>query len=217
MPLSIAHVAVYGGGASGRLPVSHATLHNPPCLDLTDPINVSDTVVPPVALQAASGDSGLRSPNAPRENALSDVLSHPISSTTLAEENCTPTLPFLSFHTFKGSLGQRSQSPPPVLLSSITNIQSHRAPVPLPDHSRIVAQVTAALDEGSMEEDSDQEEDVSEGTDDQMSEEEEPDDLMTLDQFQEEARREALIRKGSLLAVQTQKKGRLEKGETSHS
>lgn len=68
-----------------------------------------------------------------------------------------------------------------------------------------------------MEEDSDQEEDVSEGTDDQMSEEEEPDDLMTLDQFQEEARREALICKGSLLAVETQKKGRLEKGETSHS
>ncbi|XP_039120543.1 uncharacterized protein LOC120256952 [Dioscorea cayenensis subsp. rotundata] len=64
-----------------------------------------------------------------------------------------------------------------------------------------------------MEEDSDQDEGDSVESDDQMSEEDDTDDLMTLDQMQEEARREALIRKGSLLAVETQKKGRVEKGD----
>lgn len=69
-----------------------------------------------------------------------------------------------------------------------------------------------------MDEDSDPEGSASEESDDQMSEEEdEPDDLMTLDQYQEEARRVALIRKGPILDVETQKKGRLEVGEDSHS
>lgn len=67
-----------------------------------------------------------------------------------------------------------------------------------------------------MEEDSDNDDDASEDSEDQMSEGDEPDDHMTLDQYQEEARRVALIRKGSLLDVETLKKGRLEMGESSH-
>lgn len=81
------------------------------------------------------------------------------------------------------------------------------------EHSRLVAQVSEALEDGTMEEDSDQDEGDSVESDDQMSEEDDTDDLMNLDQMQEEARREALIRKGSLLAVETQKKGRVEKGD----
>ncbi|XP_039137800.1 uncharacterized protein LOC120275327 [Dioscorea cayenensis subsp. rotundata] len=46
--------------------------------------------------------------------------------------------------------------------------------------------------------------------DDPDVEEDEPDDHMTLDQYQEEARRVALVRKGPLLDVESQKKGRLE-------
>lgn len=45
---------------------------------------------------------------------------------------------------------------------------------------------------------------------DEMTEGDEPDDLMTLGQCQSEARREALIRKGSQASMPFLKKGRVE-------
>lgn len=48
-----------------------------------------------------------------------------------------------------------------------------------------------------------------------MSNEEGPDDMMTLDQYLEEVRRKALIRKGSHYSALFLKKGRLEFGNPS--
>lgn len=59
----------------------------------------------------------------------------------------------------------------------------------------MVDSVSAALEEEGMDEDNNQEEGLSEKDDDILSNEEGPDNSMTLDQFQEEARREALVRK----------------------
>lgn len=71
-----------------------------------------------------------------------------------------------------------------------------------------------------MEEDNSEEEEYSyEDEDDEMSEEEHPDDssddAMTLIQYQTEARRDALVRKGSSIPSISPKKGRLEPGGPS--
>lgn len=68
-------------------------------------------------------------------------------------------------------------------MSSIAEDLSLNTVNPNLDHSKLVDQVTTALDDGYMEEDSDQDDEASEDSDDQMFEEEEPDDLMTLDQY----------------------------------
>lgn len=69
-----------------------------------------------------------------------------------------------------------------------------------------------------MEADDCQDEDFSdEDDDDEMSEEEilpdSPDDDMTLAQYQTEARRDSLVRKGSNIPSSSPKKGRVEPGE----
>lgn len=78
-----------------------------------------------------------------------------------------------------------------------------------------VDRVVAALDGDPVEEGSDGEDSFSEDDGSAMSDDEEHDDLMTLDQYQEEVHREALIRKGSHSRITSQKKGRMEIGEPS--
>lgn len=63
-----------------------------------------------------------------------------------------------------------------------------------------------------MEEDGSEEEDYSDDEDDEMSGDDCPDDDMTLNQYQDEVRREALIRKSSLEADVSPKKGRVDPG-----
>lgn len=60
-----------------------------------------------------------------------------------------------------------------------------------------------------MEEDSN-EDTTDDDDEDEMSDDEEADDNMTLVQFQEEARREALIRKSTPYSGSSPKKGRME-------
>lgn len=75
--------------------------------------------------------------------------------------------------------------------------------------------VSAALEEDDMEENNSQDEDYSEDEDDEVEEspDDGPDDSMTLIQYQTEARREALVRKGSNLSDLSPKKGRIESEE----
>lgn len=62
-----------------------------------------------------------------------------------------------------------------------------------------------------MEEDSDGDDVFSDEEDDEMPDDvEEPDDSMTLVQYQEEARRDALVRKGSYTSSVSPKNGRVE-------
>lgn len=201
------------GRASGRLPISHSTLHSSLGMDLTAPDSISDPPGNPAALPTVPGESGMRFSNAPQEPPYPTSPSYPAPSSVQSKTNPSPTPQLHSTPRGIRPLDQRSRSPPPVLMQSISDGHSPRTLSLSQDHSRLVDQVSAALDEGSMEEDSGHNDDDSVEFDDQMSEEDEPDDMMTLDQFQEETRREALIRKGSLLAVETQKKGRVEKGE----
>lgn len=203
------------GGASGRLPVSHATLHLSPGAESAFTDTISDPPGSPLYLLAVTGESTLKSSNIFREpkSSLPNKSSHSDLSPVpyMNKPSSTPTRhPPLSGI---GPLIQRSHSPLPVLVQSITGDHPSNSLSLSQEHSRLVAQVSEALEDGTMEEDSDQDEGDSVESDDQMSEEDDTDDLMTLDQMQEEARREALIRKGSLLAVETQKKGRVEKGD----
>lgn len=70
-----------------------------------------------------------------------------------------------------------------------------------------------------MEEDDSQDDGYSDEDDEDMSDEEEddvgPDDSMTLVQYQAEARRDALVRKGSNISDVTPKKGRVDLGGSS--
>lgn len=85
-----------------------------------------------------------------------------------------------------------------------------------PLHSLVVEKVSSALDTGEMEEDCDDEDDdYSDEEDEEMPDDDVPEDSMTLVQYLEEARREALIRKGSQYSDVSTKKGRLEVGGPS--
>lgn len=76
-------------------------------------------------------------------------------------------------------------------------------------HTSLVEKVSSALEAGDMEEDSSNDEDLSDEDDDVLSDDDCSDDDMTLNQYQEEARRDALIRKSSLVAEVSSKKGEL--------
>lgn len=85
--------------------------------------------------------------------------------------------------------------------------------------------VSNALNEGIMEEESSNDDEVSdeddvdddemfaEDVDDEMVADEGPDNSMTLFQYQEGLRRDFLIRKNSHSMISSQKKGRLEPGD----
>lgn len=113
---------------------------------------------------------------------------------------------------------RRQTSPPPTLRSSLQppfTSSSHPNPC---SHSDLVEKISAALEVEGMEADDCQDEDFSdEDDDDEMSEEEilpdSPDDDMTLAQYQTEARRDSLVRKGSNIPSSSPKKGRVEPGE----
>lgn len=224
------------GGASGRPLVSHTTFHNSPCLDETAPNPTCDPVdpsVPSADLPITSRDPALSPDRAPRDSAQrhpivardpTPAANHlpPVPSPLPSDLHPTLNPPPLLLPNGNVPLVQRSRSPPPVLLTSLTTPFPHTSGNPNQDHSLLVNQVNAVLDneslvDGSMDEGSDQEVCDSDDSDDQMSDGEEPDDLMTLDQYCSEARREALVRKGSLLPMDTQKKGRIERGEPSLS
>lgn len=204
------------GGASGRRLSPLSTLHDNPGLAVSVPSDHPDISDPPVALPKVPGNSNSLLSKAPRDSSLVSVAPHPVASHIPMENSLPHTQPLRLLPKTIDPLEYRHRSPPPVLLSSIAEDSSPPAN-PNPEHSNLVDRLTAALDDGSMEEDSDQDDDESENSDDQMSEEGEPEDLMTLNQFQEEARRVALIRKSPLLDVESQKKGCLEMGESSHS
>lgn len=112
----------------------------------------------------------------------------------------------------------RSKSPPPVLRSSV---QSLPVPPPQPDsnpHSDIVERVSNALDEEDMVEDESQGEESSDEDDDnemadQILSDTCSEDNMTLYQYQMEARRETLVRKGPSIHSTSPKKGRMEADE----
>lgn len=206
------------GGASGWWHGSHVSSHDSSCPDISVPTVGSVTVAPLVTLPDVSWDSGSRPPNEHRDSTVSSDTPFPVTSNVLLGANPSPTQLHPPYPEKNGPLISRNSSPPPVLLSSIGENPSLNPANPISDHLKLVGQVSGVLEEGSMDEDSDPDGSASEDLDDQMSEEEdEPDNLMTLDQYQEEARRVALIRKGSILDVETQKKGRLEVGEASHS
>lgn len=111
----------------------------------------------------------------------------------------------------------RSNSPPPILHSSL-HTPPHRPSQPeRSPHLLIVDQVSAALNEEIMDEDSDGDpdddidsDDDGESDDDGMSQDDEPEDDMTLIQYQAEVRRDALIRKSSHSSCSSPKKGRME-------
>lgn len=112
----------------------------------------------------------------------------------------------------------RSKSSNHVLRSSITPASPSQPSVPTTSHGALVDIVSAALEDDGIEEDNSQDEDYSDDEDDdEMSTEESPDegpdDSMTLIQYQTEARREALVRKGSNLSDRSPKKGRIESEE----
>lgn len=106
-----------------------------------------------------------------------------------------------------------SSSPPPILRSSLQDIAS---PACIGDqsHSSQVEKVSSALDPGLIEEDSSKDEDFSADEHEEMSDDGDPDDDMTLNQYQEEARRDALIRKNSQTSDVLPKKGRVEAGSS---
>lgn len=70
----------------------------------------------------------------------------------------------------------------------------------------VVDKFSEALDTGNMEESSVPDNDDSIELDEQMIDDDEPDDMMTLDQYQDEAWCEALIKKWSYPAAASQKK-----------
>lgn len=112
----------------------------------------------------------------------------------------------------------RSNLSPPILRSSILPHPPLPSSVDSDVHLMIVEKVSAALDEGDMEEDSNTEEGSSEDDkeDEVMSDNDDPDDSMTLVQYQDEARHESLIRKGLYATNCSQKKGRVKpKGSSS--
>lgn len=185
-------------------------------MEVSVPPDNSDIADPPVTLPHAPRDSGMRPSNVHWDSSIPSDPSPPVISHIPLEKTSPLTQPSHRPPKIIEPLDRRHRSPPPVLLSSIVEDSSLNVASPNPEHSKIVGQVTAALDDGSMEEDSKYDDEASEDSDAQMSEEEEPDDLMTLNQYQEEARRVALICKGTLLDVEFLKKGRLEKGESSH-
>lgn len=103
-------------------------------------------------------------------------------------------------------------SPPPILRSSLhppspCSPQSERDA-----HLLVVDHVSAALLDGDMDKDSTGDTGLSDDDGDakEMSEDGDPDDDMTLVQYQEEARREALIRKNTHSSCSSLKKGRME-------
>lgn len=108
-----------------------------------------------------------------------------------------------------------SSSPPPVVRSSIFSSPPSIIPNPNCSHAMAVDKVSAALDGDPGEDDSGGDDCHSDEDGSAMSDDDETDDLMTLDQYQEEVRRENLIRKGTLSGSPSMKKGRLEAGESS--
>lgn len=158
----------------------------------------------------------MRHPKVLRDPTTPTDMPPPVISKTMIEKTPPFSQPLNPHHKVKELLDLQHPSPPPILLSSLAGYPSPNSIAPNPEHAKLVSQVTVALDEGSMEDDNDQDDEASNESDDQISEEEEPDDLMTSDQYQEEAQRVALIRKGSILDVESQKKRRLEMGETNH-
>lgn len=118
----------------------------------------------------------------------------------------------------KGDGSHRPCSPPPVLRSSIQlalDVPSRLTNTP---HSILVDNVSNSLVEEDMDEDGSQDDESSgEDDDEDMSEEALldvcPDDDMTLYKYQAEARREALVRKGSNIHNTSPKKWRLGLGE----
>lgn len=109
----------------------------------------------------------------------------------------------------KSPIFSRSNSPPPILRTSFQSsnprpLQAERDP-----HLLVVDQVSAALLDGDMDEDSDEGADSSGDEDEEMPDDEDPDNDVTLVQYQEEARREALIRKSAHSFCSSPKKGRM--------
>lgn len=100
-------------------------------------------------------------------------------------------------------------------------MQSFTVPPPQPDsnpHSDIVERVSNALDEEDMVEDESQGEESSDEDDDnemadQILSDTCSEDNMTLYQYQMEARRETLVRKGPSIHSTSPKKGRMEADE----
>lgn len=132
-------------------------------------------------------------PNLAVEKGKGDVVA---PSLTQPHESSNPTITLYSSPgKGKSPIFNRSNSPPPILHSPLVF-----APPPLPSEARdlrstVVDSVSAALEEEGMDEDNNQEEGLSENDDDILLDEEGPDNSVTLDQFQEEARRETLVRK----------------------
>lgn len=115
----------------------------------------------------------------------------------------------------KYHVSPRPPSPPPILRSTLPTLNPHPPDSLNSSHISIVDRVASALDSGDsgdMEEDCSEDEDPSDEDEVDTSDDEGLDDSMTLNQYQEEARRDALIRKSINVAKVSPKKGRMEAG-----
>ncbi|XP_039123445.1 uncharacterized protein LOC120260068 [Dioscorea cayenensis subsp. rotundata] len=115
------------GGASGRRHNSNATLHVPPSMVASDPLVRPDTAPLPVTLSQASGDSESHSPNVHRDSPPPPVISH-----THSEKTPPITQPQIPYPKISVTLDRRHRSPPPVLLSSITESSILNGANPIP-------------------------------------------------------------------------------------
>lgn len=74
----------------------------------------------------------------------------------------------------------------------------------------LVDNITNAFQKDCSDHDCDGDDGSFNGSDEDMSDGDEPDDMMTLVQYQEEARKENLIRKGTYETSSSHKKGRVD-------
>lgn len=151
--------------------------------------------------------------NIPQDSVISFSWDSPSSVAPIQEYSATPLALLPSQQPNKGdkSHHKHSSSPPPVLRTSIPLITPQLEVDPIRTHSMLVDKVNNILQDppsyGISDEDVD--DGSSENSEDEMVEDDDPDDMMTIVQYQSEAHREALIRKGSHAVQASQKQGRI--------
>lgn len=191
----------------------------------TDQILMEDPTVQLSPLVAISGSSPLRNNTSPpRDNTpptfpdnittALNVDQVPNSSPIHTQALCSSP-PAVLDSPARNPSSSHLGSPPPIIRSSVLSSPYIHSPSSENHHSMAVDNILSALSENLSERSETGTEDDSGESDDAMSDDDGPDDAMTLMQYQNESRRETLIRKGPQVSGSSLKKGRLEVGEPS--
>lgn len=141
------------------------------------------------------------------------TIFHPSREVTPSEPpTLSPLPPHLNRLDVKFVVSSRSKSPPPILRSFLP-IASNPSSLADLSYSSLVERVSSSLDNRDMEEDSEDSDDLLSKEDEEIPNEDDgATDSMTLVQYQEEVRRDDLIRKGSYTSKVSPKKDRVEAG-----